>query len=211
LLLKAFQKLNLKSNLHWIVLLSVISGCIFLYVLFIDIFFYKFYYGITSLREETTFYDYDLPIIATILLIGSTFFYQKYYNKPIGHKPNNSELPRKQTEKLKIEIGNKTQFINTIDVGLFYTEEGFVWLELLNGSNFHTNFTLSYLSETLNDFDFFRLNRQVIISRLAIISYKKLDYQKLEVELKGTLNYNQNLVVSKYNASDFKKWLAHSG
>lgn len=210
LLLKAFKKLNLRRNMDWVLLLLAISIAIFLYVLAIDLLFYKFYYDISSLKEETTFFEYDLPIMATMLLVGSTFFYQKYYNRPISNKTNTQDFSNKGIEKLKLQVGNETLLINHLEVGVIYTDQGMVWLQLLNGKNFHTNFILSKLLEDLNEHDFFRLNRQVIISRKAIVGFTKLEYQKLKVNLASQITYNHNLVVSKYSAPEFKKWIAHS-
>lgn len=210
LLLKAFKKLNLRRNLDWILLLFTISIAIFLYVLSVDLLFYKFYYDISSLKEETTFFEYDLPIMATMLLVGSAFFYQKYYNRPISKKTNTQDISNKGIEKLKLQVGNETLLINHLEVGVIYTDQGMVWLQLLNGKNFHTNFILSKLLEELNENNFFRLNRQVIISRRGIVGFTKLDYQKLKVELSSQISYDKNLIVSKYNAPEFKKWIALS-
>ena len=73
-----------------ILLLIAISFFIIFWTVVVDIFYYKLYYNITSLHEETTFFDFDLPVTIVVLTIGSLFFYQKYYTQPLNQNKNNT-------------------------------------------------------------------------------------------------------------------------
>ncbi|WP_340064792.1 LytTR family DNA-binding domain-containing protein [Ascidiimonas aurantiaca] len=210
LLLKAFRRYTLKKYFQWLILLLIVSAVVFGYVLVTDILFYKLYYNVSSLREETTLYDYDLPIIGAMLIIGSTYFYQKYFYKPVAQDIAEPETVSKYLKEIRLQTGNETRLVSIIEVALFYTDQGLVWARLHNGESFHTSYTLAALTDTLNPHQFFRLNRQVIVARKAIAAFKKLDYQKLEIQLQYGMNFHKNLIVSKYNAPVFKKWITQS-
>jgi len=210
LLLRAFRRYTLKTYFQWLILLFVVSSVVFVYVLVTDILFYKLYYNVSSLREETTLYDYDLPILAAMLIIGSTYFYQKYFHKPVTRDSKESKTTHSPPGNIPMQTGNETLLVNIDEVALFYADQGLVWAQLYNGDSFHTGFTLAALTEMLDQDKFFRLNRQVIIARKAIAGFKKLNYQKLEVQLPGKTKFHKNLTVSKYNAPVFKKWITYS-
>jgi hypothetical protein len=46
-----------------------------LYVLAVELLFYTFYCDITSLKEETTSFEFDLPTMATMLIGGGAIGY----------------------------------------------------------------------------------------------------------------------------------------
>ena len=73
-----------------------------------------------------------------------------------------------------------------------------------------TEYSLSSLSDKLNNTFFFRLNRQVIVSLKSIKEFDKLEYQKLGVRLIDDMNFEKPIIVSKYNAPAFKKWITNS-
>ena len=191
-----------------IVLLVTIQIVVFLWVVITDIIFYYWYYNISSL-EETTFYEFDMPLAIAVLTIGNVYFYQKHYAKPIIE-----ERPTQNTEtspqKVKAFSGNESYFIDPKDIGLFYLSDGIVWMKLLNGNVLHTDLSLTKLTDILSPSDYFRLNRQVIVSRKAVQGYEKLTYQKLRVILVNNAPLDVNLIVSKYNAPNFKNWITNS-
>ena len=112
---------------HWrsisvgklIVLLIVISGIVLVWFIATDILFYKLYYNVTSLLEETTFFDFDLPIAIVVLIMGSLFFYHKFYTEPI--KPEKTDSGQ-AIEKLSVTKGNKQLFIDHKDIAVIYID-----------------------------------------------------------------------------------------
>ena len=51
------------------------------------------------------------------------------------------------------------------------------------GKKYYTEYSLSSIINKLSNTLFFRLNRQVIVSRISIKEFEKLEYQKLCVLL----------------------------
>jgi len=201
---KGHEKINKLTSSVLLIILLIAAVISFLWVMVIDIAFYFFYYKIQSL-SETTFYEFDVPLTVAILTIGSFYFYQKNFYSPIMQKNGESEL------KIEAFAGKESRLISTIDIAAIYLSENITWITLLNGKTFYTNKTLLDLTEIISNDDFFKLNRQTIISRKAVDGYERLDYQKLLIKSISNLEIKANLVVSKYNAPIFKKWLTNSG
>ncbi|MEP1094160.1 MAG: LytTR family DNA-binding domain-containing protein [Cyclobacteriaceae bacterium] len=76
---------------------------------------------------------------------------------------------------------------------------------LKSGKQIITGFNLSELEKLLPN-RFFRINRKFILNREVILGVKSVDNQKLEVKLREQ-SFANTLVVSRYRASEFKKWL----
>ena len=190
-----------------IIILFCISFIVISWIIITELLFYKFYYNISSLYEETTFFEFDLPVTIVLLTIGSLFFYQKYYIKPIVEEKDYSS---QELERLTVTKGKKQFFIDYEDIGLVYIENEIVMIQSLLGEKYYSEDSLSSITNKLSITLFFRLNRQVIVSRIVIKGFEKLEFQKLSVLLIEDINYSKPIIVSKYNAAAFKKWLTNS-
>ncbi|MEM6721276.1 MAG: LytTR family DNA-binding domain-containing protein [Bacteroidota bacterium] len=205
-----YRKLSELSSKKVLFLLAITQTIVMLWIFITDILFYFWYYKVDSLKE-TTFYEFDVPLVIAITTIGSIYFYQQYHTKPVNSVKERNALSSKELKKIPAYAGKEHHFIDQDEIGVFYLADGIVWVELLNGNLFHTDYSLTKLLDVLNAEHYFRLNRQVIISKKAIKGFDKLSYQKLKVILIETLRFDENLIVSKYNAPAFKKWLTNSG
>lgn len=202
------KKLHIVTSKKLIVLLLLTAFISFIWVILIELLFYHLYYKIDSL-SETTFYEFDLPLTIVILIIGCVYFYQKNYLKPVIDNLSSSiDFP--EIKKLEAFKGTKNLFVNQSDVRIIYLSDKIVWIKIADGQLLHTNDSLSILTDKLSSNLFFRLNRQVIVSRTIVKGYNRLDYQKLEILIDEDFTSDLNLVVSKYNAPYFKKWLTNS-
>ena len=206
-----FKKFTIDTSRKLIRLLLLTQSIAFLLVICTDILFYIIYYRVESL-SETTFYEFDLPLTIVILTIGSLYFYQKNVFKSIPSDINTiNSTPEIPVEKqIEVFIGSNNLFIKHSDIGVFYLAEKIVWIKTISGKVYPTNYSISKWTEELSSLNFFRINRQVIVSRKIVKGYRKLDYQKLEVLVEDKPDKDINLVVSKYNAPLFKKWLTNS-
>lgn len=205
----AFIKFNIGSSKKLIATLIIAQVIAFIWVIVTDVIFYNLYYK-TNTLHETTFFEFDIPLALVILTIGSVYFYQKNYIKPIHAEASGLNTPQEPEKKLEVFKGSKSIYLNHSDISLIHLSEKIVWVTDKSNKTFQTNLTLTELTDELSSSSFFRLNRQVIVSKRITKGYNRLDYQKIEVLLDDGLPTDLNLVVSKYNAPDFKKWLADS-
>jgi DNA-binding LytR/AlgR family response regulator len=92
------------------------------------------------------------------------------------------------------------------DIAYIHIEDGMVKAKTTDGKSFVFEFTLDELAGMLNPADFFRANRQFIISRNAI---KELDYyfnNRLSVNLKVPVS--EKILISKVRVSEFREWFS---
>ena len=190
-----------------ILILFCISFIVVFWIICTELLFYKLYYNISSLYDDTTFFEFDLPFTIVLLTIGSLFFYQKYYIKPIVEEKDNRS---QDLEKLTATKGKKQFFVDYNDIGLVYIENEIVMIQTLFGEKYYAEDSLSFIVNKLSNISFFRLNRQVIVSRIVIKEFEKLEVQKLHVFLIDDINYDKPIIISKYNAPAFKRWLTNS-
>ncbi|MBQ5691612.1 MAG: LytTR family transcriptional regulator DNA-binding domain-containing protein, partial [Alistipes sp.] len=75
----------------------------------------------------------------------------------------------------------------------------------LNGEKYPIDLTLEALQSKLSDEDFFRANRQFIISRKAVKDISVWFGSRLSASL--TIETPERIVIPKARVHDFKNWL----
>lgn len=109
-------------------------------------------------------------------------------------------------ERFLIKSGNKTQFKPINDVKLIFAEGKNAFI-ITNSENrkYLIDHTLDELEQLLNPSQFFRINRKYIVNLDFIRELKGQVSTKLEVVLNEPCD--QELVLSRDRAADFKKWI----
>jgi DNA-binding LytR/AlgR family response regulator len=92
------------------------------------------------------------------------------------------------------------------DIAFFHTFEERVSAYCHNGEKFHIELTLEALQAKLPTEDFFRANRQFIVSREAVKDIAVWFGSRLSVNL--TIETPERIVIPKAKVRDFKTWLA---
>lgn len=92
------------------------------------------------------------------------------------------------------------------DIAYILIEDGLVKAKTTDGKSYIFEYTLDELSGMLNPSDFFRANRQFIISRNSI---KEVDFyfnNRLSVNLK--VPAPEKILISKVRVSEFREWFS---
>lgn len=122
----------------------------------------------------------------------------------------------KYSEKIKVEkmkyknrflIRDKDCYIPVIveDIAYFFSEDKVTFcITRQNNKYIINNYSLESLEKTLNPKDFFRINRQFIISFKSIVKIQQQYNYKLKIILSPA--YGNEIIVSKNLISHFKKW-----
>ena len=100
--------------------------------------------------------------------------------------------------------GDKLIPLNTDDVMYFFIDYGTVKAVTDEGNSLKIDKTLDEISELLNPEMFFRINRQVIISRKAIKDIDLWFNQRLSLNLNVTAP--GKIIISKARIPEFKEW-----
>lgn len=91
------------------------------------------------------------------------------------------------------------------DVAFFYTYAERVTLTTLSGDSYPVDKTLEALSQQLSTEEFFRANRQFIVSRRAVKDIAVWFGSRLALNL--TLETPERIIISKARVPEFKQWL----
>jgi len=111
-----------------------------------------------------------------------------------------------KAEGLTIKIGDKNIKILLNDIYGFYVENGFTFLINSNFKTFIVESSLDNLGQKLPDRYFFRVNRKFILHRNSIISFKRIEDNKLMITTLFEKPLPIELSISRLKAPAFKKW-----
>lgn len=100
--------------------------------------------------------------------------------------------------------GDKLLPLSVDMILFFYIHEGNVKAVVTDGKEYTFTQTLDELSDCLNPNLFFRVNRQYLISRKAVLDIDLWFNGRLSVNLK--LPVEEKILVSKVRVSEFKEW-----
>ncbi|MFZ4057808.1 MAG: LytR/AlgR family response regulator transcription factor [Ferruginibacter sp.] len=104
-----------------------------------------------------------------------------------------------------VRFGDHIKTINVEDIAYFYTEDKISFLTIKEGRRFTVDFNMDALEQALNPKNFFRINRQYIISIQAIT--EMFAYTKSRVLIKLNPPAKHETIVSTERSADFKAWL----
>jgi DNA-binding LytR/AlgR family response regulator len=94
-------------------------------------------------------------------------------------------------------------------VAFFYTTDEKVRATDLHGADYPMDRSLDRLSKVLSDADFFRANRQFIVSRESIADISVWFGSRLSLNLR--VKTPERIVISKDRVPEFKRWFVNSG
>lgn len=107
--------------------------------------------------------------------------------------------------RLLIKQGQRMISIDVADIAYVFSENGFSFLRTHQNQKYLTEYTLDELEESLSPKQFFRANRQYIISPSCVVAIHTWFNQKLKVEVKPATD--ENIVISREKANAFKVWM----
>ena len=102
--------------------------------------------------------------------------------------------------------GDKLIPVQASDIAFFYIDMGMIKAVTSDEKTFRFEYTLDELAEMLDPGNFFRANRQFIISRKAIKDIDLWFNNRLSVNLK--ISVPEKILISKARIPEFKNWFA---
>ena len=113
-------------------------------------------------------------------------------------KPNYSD-------KILIPYKDRLLPVSLSEIACFYTADKNTFVFLKNGMKYPYGKTLDQIYSTLNPHDFFRANKQFIVSRNSVSNITIWFDSRLLVSLE--VDTPERIYVSKNRASEFKAWM----
>lgn len=138
------------------------------------------------------------------------------YNNLVGEKQYDVEALKQVVQTIGTNKRYKTCFLvplrdklvplPTANIAYIYIDTKTVKAVTLDGLSHYMSQTLDDIMNQLNPDDFFRANRQYIISRKAVKDMTLWFGNKLSINL--TVEVPEKIIVSKARVSEFKTWLS---
>jgi len=108
-------------------------------------------------------------------------------------------------ESFLTQVREKSVVIYTKDVATFFIENEVVHMFTFDGGKYPLFKNMEYVEEACSPQLFFRINRQMIINRNAVISMQPYFNRKMILQLK--VQMLDKPVISRLKVSAFKEWL----
>ncbi|RYU93641.1 LytR/AlgR family response regulator transcription factor [Emticicia agri] len=117
------------------------------------------------------------------------------------------QKPKETTfkQRFMVTVGTKIYSIEVADIAFFYSEEKATFLLTKSGQLLPLEYSLDGLENQLNAADFFRVNRQFLVSRKALTSIQIYSPTKIRLDLAPVPR--KDVFVSVHKVPDFKDWL----
>ncbi len=155
--------------------------------------------------------DYLLKPIGKKELAASIQKFQNYFSPYSENKINLTALQsllKKENnfkERFLVQLGKKLRSIAVSQILFFHSSNKVTFLNTEDGKSYPIDASLSQLEKELNPNQFFRINRQYIISRTAINHIYMVSPTKMKVILKS--NPDLDLFTSIDRMGKFKNWM----
>ena len=157
-------------------------------------------------------------VILIIILINLVYFTWWLYHRSnsisveiqenqlvTGSEPVISDVSTRSAV-LQVTKGEKNFLLVHDEIAYVFLDGGYTYIKTRSGDSFVSTYTLDELSRLFDPLGFFRVNRQIIISRHSCKSYQSIENGKIQVELLQETRFP--VIVSQKRARDFRKWIA---
>ena len=113
--------------------------------------------------------------------------------------------PLEYRSRFLVKQGQKMISIETTDIAYIFSENGFSFLRTHQNQKYIIDHTLDELEQALSPRQFFRANRQFILTNKCVTTIHAWFNQKLKVEVKPPID--EHVVISRDKANSFKEWM----
>ncbi|WP_461789454.1 LytTR family DNA-binding domain-containing protein [Pedobacter sp.] len=162
---------------------------------------------------DTLYLRFDYPIILLLILFLNLyylayFFYQRMRIAELS-VPNlpivTEELDGLSQRAFLVNQGAKSIPVAVSSIAYFFREGSYNFLRTVSGDDYPVQQSLDEVQASLPDTEFFRANRQMLVSRKACKHFEPLAYNKLELFTEPA--YKLQIVISQKRNRAFRDWL----
>jgi len=161
-----------------------------------------------SLKDSSIF-NLELPLAFLFLSLINLFYlvnYLFYSNKEIKNDmkvQTSIDTSQKSIEFIVVQKGFTEERINIEDCALLMSSNKIIWLYNFDGEKYRLQGTLEEWQLNLKEANFYRINRQYLVSLKSIKSIEQTETRKLKINL---IINTDDVYVSKPNVTNFKLW-----
>lgn len=157
------------------------------------------------------FYTKDLVIISIWFFVINGYYVGMFFYRQWESAETEKQSIKPEMDGFPVRTGNQLLLVKFSEIDLFLVEEDYVQLISSTRKNYLLDLSLDKIEKKLSPIDFFRVNRQYMVSRQIVTGFKRLENGKLLVQVKCEINSPQELTVSRTKAPAFKSWFLPQG
>lgn len=117
-----------------------------------------------------------------------------------------STTPKENKERFLIKIGTQLKIVPVGEIICFFSANKSTYLKTKEGRDYLVDNALDEIEQTIEPEHFFRISRKHIV---AIDSIKEITaYSNSRLKLNLTLDFDEELIVSREKVNEFKLWLS---
>ncbi len=132
---------------------------------------------------------------------------RELYKSFVLQKKKNLERKNDLTGSFQFKVNTKTYNLLYHEIAYLFSSKGMVSIYDKDGKKYLSNFTSLNEIPPLPEHLFFRINRQMIINKKVIYSFKTIENRKTTLFLReGLKNGFGDIIISRYKSAAFKKW-----
>lgn len=113
--------------------------------------------------------------------------------------------PKQYRERFSVVVGQKLKSIDVKEINYFFSNSGITFVAMQPKGQYSLDLSLDNLMEELDPKQFFRVNRQYIVSLQSIVNIHIFPKSRLKLELNPPVP--EGVFVSLDKVVDFKKWV----
>jgi hypothetical protein len=168
-------------------------------------------------------YNEFYVVILTIVIINLVYFtwwlfirWQALHGQSlIAQNPgreNGNGIMRNQTSisdpaaTITVTKAGKNILLPQAEITYVVLEGHYTFIKTAKGESFVTTYTLDELIKLLDPDSFFRVNRQIIVSRNACKAYQNIENGKISIDL--SVDIKVPVIVSQKRAKAFRNWIS---
>jgi len=175
---------------------------------FLLAFFYFRSYGIKILN--TPYLKYDYPVILLMILLLNLYYLAFYFYLKMKMAEittlNGRSVPGEHVKTVFIvSRGTKTIPLSLESISYFYRDNDYNFLRTFEKEDFLVQQTLDEVQQQLDDSQFFRANRRIILNFKAFQQFKPIEHGKLELVVDPPTK--EHIIVSQKRAKSFREWI----
>jgi len=184
--------------------------------------FMKLAYNQDIFKTEWLYNEFYV-VILIIVIINLVYFtwwlFQRWHvlhaQSVIGREPGivngEARIPERiqaseTTAIITVTKAGKNILLPQTEITHVVLEGSYTFIKTGKGESFVTTYTLDELTKMLDPDSFFRVNRQIIISRHACRAYENIENGKISIDL--SVDVKAPVIVSQKRAKAFRNWIS---
>jgi Ca2+/Na+ antiporter len=164
--------------------------------------------GISILN--TVYLRFDFPVIILMLVLLNAYYIAYYfYLQAVNKKANEPVTGNSEEQSVKaiviVSQGTKNIPLPVEEISYFFRAHEINYARTSGGTDYMITQSLDEVQEQLDNRQFFRANRQMLVNFKACDHFELLPYGKLQLVVQP--GYKEPVIISQKRAKQFKEWM----